>query len=1163
VTRRHRLALAAVLSLAAGSATASPPGPRTGRVVIVPDAPSALDQRCTATVLNRTTQVNPDGTFALANVPVPSGRYRARVVCLGDGRTRTGRSRFVLGVPGAETALGDVLLDGGEPIPLALTVSSPRVLLTPAAPTAQLAVTGTLADGTLADLTGGTTGTSYASSNPSLASVSADGLVSAAASGDVVVTATHESVIGTIALRVALGGDGDGDGLPDDFERANAIDPLGRPGLDPDDPGDAGLDFDGDGLTNLEEFSRGTDIFVADGDEDGLTDGEEVALGSDPRSPDTDGDGLGDGEEPNPGADPDGDGTPNVRDPDSDADGLQDGLELRLGLDPERGDSDGDESPDALEDSDFDGLPNGEELLEGTRADDPDTDGDGTGDGIELTAGCDPLVPETGTVQGRAIDALGGALAGARARVPGSRTRAGADGRFALPAPACPPRSARVVVDTPAPDGRLFGLSSVVHVATGATVDVGDVMLARIPFPLYPPGPLRVSVARPMRVTAGDLNGDGAVDLMGGAAAGISVFLGNGDGTFTPGPRQTVNALTRVVAARLDADADLDLVAAPSQGSGTSLLSILLGNGDGTFVAGPTVAAGIATSALAVLDLDGGGTLDLVAGNSGDLAVFQGNGDGTFVAGQVVPLGQTVTALAGAEVTGDGALDVAAGTFGGTVGTLLLPGLAGGALGAPASIPRSALPEITSIVLTDLDRDSHADLAQSNRAGPNSRLLLLFGNGDGTFARERRIEGLSISELHAADFDLDGAPDLAALDDAAQAAVLRGLGDGTFHPPSFVSTGPLASGFAVADVNGDGLADLVTANGTLSLHLGEGDGTFFAPRRLVAGASARSLVTGDLDGDGLEDVVAGNWLSDDVSLLLGMGDGKFAPGRRFAAGDGPRGVALGDLDADGRLDVVVADEEADTVAILRRGSARLLRAPRFFAAGDGPVALALGDLNADGRLDVVTANQNSGDLAALLGTGTGAVLPARRAAAGSGPVAVALAHIDGDAALDAIVLNRISRDLSVLRGNGDGTFRPQLRVLTDVSPEALAVADVDGDGVLDLVTVSVNAVIVHPGHGDGTFAASRRVPAGLQDPRAVAVLDADGDLVADLLAADTLGIALLPGVGDGSFGPVQRFDAPDGPQALAAADVDGDGRPDLVTANASGNPASVSILLHR
>lgn len=127
-------------------------------------------------------------------------------------------------------------------IPSALTLSAPNTILTTAGQTVQVTVTAHFSDGSTQDVSAGSSGTSYVISNPTVAMISPNGLVTAVTSGTVIVSATHEGALGLLRMQVTLsGGDTDKDGIPDDVEIAND--------LNPNDPTDGFADFDGDGLT--------------------------------------------------------------------------------------------------------------------------------------------------------------------------------------------------------------------------------------------------------------------------------------------------------------------------------------------------------------------------------------------------------------------------------------------------------------------------------------------------------------------------------------------------------------------------------------------------------------------------------------------------------------------------------------------------------------------------------------------------------------------------------------------------------------------------------------------------------------------------------------------------------------------------------------------------
>src|SRR6185295_7121261 len=270
---------------------------------LIPAAAGAqLDEHCMVSALNRTTPVQADGSWVLPNVPANQGPVRVRATCVEDGVVRTGQSDLVTVPANGTLRVPSLDFSAVDSAPASLALEAPVSTLGAAGATAPLTATATLADGSTADVTGSVTGTSYRSSNPAVASVDPEGIVTAHASGLVLLSAVNEGTLAVLQISVTLSGDSDGDGIPDDLELAN--------GLDPNDPVDALLDLDGDGLTNGEELLEfGTQIRNADSDGDGLSDGEEVAAGADgfvtnPLLADTDGDGVRDGLEDQTGTDP-------------------------------------------------------------------------------------------------------------------------------------------------------------------------------------------------------------------------------------------------------------------------------------------------------------------------------------------------------------------------------------------------------------------------------------------------------------------------------------------------------------------------------------------------------------------------------------------------------------------------------------------------------------------------------------------------------------------------------------------------------------------------------------------------------------------------------------------------------------------------------------------
>ncbi len=260
-----------------------------------PSAMAQLNENCTVSVLNRTVQVNPDGTWILPNIPANFGPVRARATCVQNGITQSGQSDFFILPSNGSVTLPPIVLGPTTPIPTSLSLTSPAATLTSAGATAQLSASATYTDGSVADVSAASTGTVYTISNSFIATITPDGLVTAVHSGTALVQATNEGTQALILVQVVLGASHGG--IPDSWA-------IGH-GLDPNDPNMPSDDPDHDGLTNLEEFQNGTDPHVADTDGDGLSDGDEVHLyHTNPLIADTDGDGIPDGLEVRLGTDP-------------------------------------------------------------------------------------------------------------------------------------------------------------------------------------------------------------------------------------------------------------------------------------------------------------------------------------------------------------------------------------------------------------------------------------------------------------------------------------------------------------------------------------------------------------------------------------------------------------------------------------------------------------------------------------------------------------------------------------------------------------------------------------------------------------------------------------------------------------------------------------------
>ncbi len=302
---------------------------------------------------------------------------------------------------------------------------------------------------------------------------------------------------------------------------------------------------------------------------------------------------------------------------------------------------------------------------------------------------------------------------------------------------------------------------------------------------------------------------------------------------------------------------------------------------------------------IAVADFDSDGVPDLFPADQ-SLDILLGNGDGTFraVYSSAVGTPARTGAVAVGYVDADGFPDVALADAASTYARILYrQGQRVFDLGTRQ----------VDVALADLDGDRRLDMVTANG---NGTLSVLLGNGDGTFGAPQRIS-VAATWLEVADTGGDGIPDLVVARTVSPqesvVLVLPGRGDGTFEGPKSFPVGASVRDLAVADLDGDRVPDVITANilsDDVSVLLGRGDGTFQDARFFAAGDSPVAVAVADLDGDGVPDLLTANRGSEDVSLLLGRGDGTFHDARSVAAGAPLRDVAAADLDVDGKPDLL-------------------------------------------------------------------------------------------------------------------------------------------------------------------------------------------------------------------------------------------------------------------
>jgi len=494
-----------------------------------------------------------------------------------------------------------------------------------------------------------------------------------------------------------------------------------------------------------------------------------------------------------------------------------------------------------------------------------------------------------------------------------------------------------------------------------------------------------------------------------------------------------------------------------------------------------------------------------------------------------------VNGLSLADVNGDGIPDITLNFSDGLLYGAL--GTSDGKFAAPRIVASQVMEYFPDYwaqdwALTDVNGDGFPDMVARNFFD----VAVWLGKGDGTFADPKEFNTNEfdgyVNSMAVADFDGDGKADIAStIWDGNAACIFKGFGDGTFAAPKSVGApngSPTTQNgvrSVVADLNGDGLSDIVVTNlnlGGLATAISDGKGHFTwnsqALSRNPGGfyyLEADFGGAGDFNQDGRADM-----------LLQGSVTGGFAFGVASSNGDGTfadpiifnrpmpeaaRSTILADVNHDGKLDIVNTycamwswGDPTGVAVALGNGDGTFQQTP-FIPFGDCPGSVIAADVNEDGNLDLVVADDVQVDV--LLGDGTGSFNAAAPivVADGLSPVTVRSLDVNNDGHVDIAILSdsqtTFTRNIPIYAGSGHGTFTlvNTIEVPSGYAGDDIIAADFNGDGCADLMGVYLSL-----GKCDGTFQDPQFqfVPSGAIGDFKLATFTKDG--LSSVVARNTL-----------------------------------------------------------
>lgn len=628
------------------------------------------------------------------------------------------------------------------------------------------------------------------------------------------------------------------------------------------------------------------------------------------------------------------------------------------------------------------------------------------------------------------------------------------------------------------------------------------------------------------------------------------------------------------------ASAQIRVTASLRGNAGSSMtLSNLSIQNNARLSSGAVISTATGPQAVAIADMNKDGLNDLVIADdaASNVAVYlqDAANPGSFLSPVNVAVGANPRSVAVGDFNKDGRLDIAVANFGDDTIAVRLQN-SGASLSFASSADLTADTNPRFVIADDFNKDGVLDLAVANEG---SVLTLHFGipATPGTFAAAVQFDADSAPvALASGDINQDGFPDLlvANRDSDNVSVLLHNSGaPSTFLASTEFTVGTAPSSVALADVNQDGLLDIVATNAgsdNLSVLLQDSSnpGSFLAAQNTALGASPSSLVSGDFNRDGRPDFAVTEQTAGTVSLILAdhQNPGQVLAPIPTTLSAGLVALASGDINRDGLLDLVAVNATANSATVLNNIQAAdcgfRIGGSVAFPVGANPNGVVTADVNNDGRPDLVVVNNSDQTLSLLFGSGDGAFSSSGLLSTGNGPGSIAKADLNGDGQDDFVVANVTSNTVTVLNQTGPGQYQSGATISTN-SLGSVAAGFVDSDGRQDLAFTNpaddTASLLLQDPSNPGAFLAPITVNTG-GNPGALALADLNNDLHGDLAVANVNSSSVTVFIQDEN-NPMSFLDTTlavgTTPSAVRLADFNGDNFLDLIVTNQGDNTVTV------